>query len=290
MAIAADSKKAYIPISTIYGKPNADGTYTLNALDVKNLNDNLWSIVNKIQGNLTLSDISSLAIDELRSTVVITNNLYATYGDIAELTVDRLLTADKVDKYKDGDTSEINYIWIQDKSIKFMTGAVILNGTTPTTQQHTDRNGNLLYWKDSSKLAMCTDVTVYPVIVYAYNEMCKAAFDFRLDSESGYYVPKITLGAGTGISVNDTLTIYKPPNKALFEYVTPAGVRSFVEMSDFVDIKGRRLQSCYIDKTNSTITVTQEGATTSEVITYVEGTNSITYTFPDNFTTTVSIS
>lgn len=54
----ADSKENYIPLSTIYGKPNPDGTYTLTALDIKNLNDNLYAIAKKIQGGLTLSDLT----------------------------------------------------------------------------------------------------------------------------------------------------------------------------------------------------------------------------------------
>ncbi len=33
------------------------------------------------------------------SNTVITQNLYATYGDIAELTVDRLMSGDKVERY-----------------------------------------------------------------------------------------------------------------------------------------------------------------------------------------------
>lgn len=54
----ADSKELYIPLSTIYGKPNPDGTYTLTALDIKNLNDNLYAIAKKIQGGLTFADMT----------------------------------------------------------------------------------------------------------------------------------------------------------------------------------------------------------------------------------------
>jgi len=56
---SATSKDLYIPLQTIYGKPNADGTYTLTALDIKALNDNLYNIAKKIQGRLTLSDMTS---------------------------------------------------------------------------------------------------------------------------------------------------------------------------------------------------------------------------------------
>lgn len=48
-----DSKANYIPLATIYGNRNKDGSYTLSALDIKNLNDNLYAIARKIQGGLT---------------------------------------------------------------------------------------------------------------------------------------------------------------------------------------------------------------------------------------------
>lgn len=56
--IDANSKELYIPLNTIYGKPNPDGTYTLTALDIKNLNDNLYALAKKIQGGLTFSDMT----------------------------------------------------------------------------------------------------------------------------------------------------------------------------------------------------------------------------------------
>ena len=61
MALAADSTANYIPIETIYGRQNKDGTYTLTALDIKRLNDNLYNIVRKIQGGLTFSDLTDEA-------------------------------------------------------------------------------------------------------------------------------------------------------------------------------------------------------------------------------------
>lgn len=45
--MAVDDKKIYVPLTTIYGTKQNDGSYNLSALDVKNINDNLWNIVNK---------------------------------------------------------------------------------------------------------------------------------------------------------------------------------------------------------------------------------------------------
>lgn len=209
--MAVDDKKIYVPLTTIYGTKQNDGSYNLSALDVKNINDNLWNIVNKLQGGITLSDITSLTVDELRSTTVITQNLYATYGDIAELTVDRLLTGNKVQRYLDSDTSDINYILAQEQYIKFITGS-----TTGATTQHTDRSGNLLYWTSATHTGMGTAVTDYPVVVYAYTELVKAQYAF--DNTTGTYVPTIILGAGSGTANYGKAFIYKDTNGLYIDY------------------------------------------------------------------------
>ena len=53
-----NSKKLYIPFKQIMGRKNADGTYTLEAGDLKQLNDILYAICKKIMGRLTLSDLT----------------------------------------------------------------------------------------------------------------------------------------------------------------------------------------------------------------------------------------
>lgn len=190
-------------------------------IDEGNLNDGFYQTLNA----------TKVVAQTVISNTVITQNLYATYGDIAELTCDRLLTANKVDRYKNRDTSEINYIWIQDKSIKFMTGTVEMNEETPITAQHTDRDGNLLYWKDADLQSMGTDVTAFPVTVYEYTEMCKASISFSKD-ESGYYVPMITLGAGTGVNNNAKAFIYKGVSGLYLDYYSNGGELRRVLLND----------------------------------------------------------
>ena len=205
MALAANSKSLYIPLVPVVGEKQTDETYKLSALDIKAINDNLYALAKKIQGGLTVADLTTAAVDFLTASTVNTINLYSVYGDIADLTVDRLLTADKVQRYADGDTSDINYIWIQGQYIKFMTGT-----TEGATIQHVDRNGERLYWYDAEHTGMSTDVTAHPVIVYSYAEMCKAEISFVIDAATGYYTPKITLGAGDGIKDNSAkAVIYK---------------------------------------------------------------------------------
>lgn len=235
MALAADSKSLYIPISTIYGKPNADGSYTLNALDVKNLNDNLYAIAKKVQGGLTTSDLTSAAIAELHagtviSNTTITNNLYATYGDVAELTVDRLITVDKIERYKNSDMSDVNYIKAQNEYIQFITGT-----TNGTTTQHKNRNGDLLYWTDVTATSMGTAVTEYPVTIYNYTEMVKTKIAFKeidLPDDGSTVMPVFTLGAGTGIGDNAKGFIYKGLDGMYLDYYSTAGELRRITLGD----------------------------------------------------------
>lgn len=165
---------------------------------VDNINDCLCNID---QGNLNDSfyqTLGTLGADKVVADSVITNtlitkNLYAEYGDIAELTVDRLLTANKVTRYKARDPSDLNYISIQGQTIQLRTGT-----TQGATEQHQNRKGEPLFWQDAEQLAMDTVATADPVIVYAYHELCKAELSFLMDDESGYYTPKLTMGAGVG--------------------------------------------------------------------------------------------
>lgn len=226
MALAADSKQLYIPLSTIYGKKSNDGNYLFSPLDIKNLNDNLYAISKKIQGNLTVADLTSVAVDYLKASTISTENLYAVYGDIADLTVDRLLTANKVQRYLDGDTADINYILIQDQYIKFITGS-----TEGATTQHIDRDGNPLYWYNAEHTGMSTTATDYPVTVYSYTELIKAQYAF--DNTTGTYVPTIILGAGSGTANYGKAFIYKDTNGLYIDYYKSTdGTKYTIKITD----------------------------------------------------------
>jgi len=92
----AKSKEIYIPLSTIYGKPNADGTYTLTALDIKNLNDNLYALAKKIQGGLTFADMTKEVNQEY-------SNME---GDITQVQIDANGLATRVSS-AEGDISSL---------------------------------------------------------------------------------------------------------------------------------------------------------------------------------------
>lgn len=206
--------QAYIPLEQIYGT---------SPLDIKRINDNFWYIAKKIQGFIGENDLDSAFVESLRAGSITVNTLYATYGDIAELTVDQLVTADKVQRYKDSDTSDINYISIIGQEIKLITGS-----TTGATEQHVNRYSEPLYWTDDTLINMDTEETAYPVTVYTYTTQTKASLSFYNDD--GTYIPRFVMGAGTGTGDNDKLIVYKPMDKAVFEYYTDAGVRMAHEM------------------------------------------------------------
>lgn len=63
----------------------------------------------------------------LGADAIFTDSLYAETGDVSELTVDRLSTSRRIRKYILGDTSDDNYIKIQDQYIQLITGTLKRN-------------------------------------------------------------------------------------------------------------------------------------------------------------------
>lgn len=111
----------------------------------------------------------------LGADAIFTDSLYAETGDVSELTVDRLSTSRRIRKYILGDTSDDNYIKIQDQYIQLITGTLKRNvellteGSLPILTetdiillteaegsggelappvQATNRYGQPLYWQD----------------------------------------------------------------------------------------------------------------------------------------------
>lgn len=218
----ANSTQGYIALSQIYGNKNSDGTYTLNALDVKNLNDNLYSIASKIMGGLTTSDLTSATVDELKagtviSNTVITNELYSSYGSISNLAVNKLRTDyAKATKFLNSDTSDVNYINIHDETISFITATVGIG-----TEQLTDGD-RVFYWTDETHTQMTSEKTTdYPVTVYKYTELTKASIAFTsitLPDGTSSVMPVLTLGAGTGSGDSGKSFIYKAADGLYLDY------------------------------------------------------------------------
>lgn len=155
-------------------------------------------------------------IDFVVSNTLITNVLAADKGYIAELTVDQLETSDKVQKYLVEDTSDVDYIKIKDQYMEFITATT--DGTT--TEQATDRHGSLLYWKDGDKLAVVTEETDYPVMVYQYDEAVKMKMYFTHDGVTNYPIIELGQGSSTEDQRKGKGYIYKDTTGFTLEYIT----------------------------------------------------------------------
>ena len=220
----------------------------------------------------------------LGADAIFTDSLYAELGFVAELTVDRLTTSRRVRKYLLQDTSDDNYIQIQDHYQKFITGSVISADVLDTeagqhilTQnnlymaveppndsylvvQVVNRYGQRLYWQreivsvtadgypldeNNRQIYATTEVTDWPVLSYAYAEQVKAEYAFAQDGQ--YYVPQIVLGAGDNHG-NSRGYIYKRQTDLLMRYVTTNGKNVDIQFSDegYVDALHRRLSYLHI--------------------------------------------
>lgn len=131
--------------------------------------------------------------------------LYAAFGEIADLSVNRLSTSRRVVKYLAKDTTDDNFIRVEGQSLEFVAG--ISKGTT---EQAKNPNGELIYWEadpsgasigsdgypyvNGERIFTTTKQTNWPVTVYQYEEQVKRAISFQSDGQ--YYYPVDVFGAG----------------------------------------------------------------------------------------------
>lgn len=171
--------------------------------------------VYKFDGLLSATAIEAISaeIDVVVSETVIVNNLYASRGRIAELTVDHLLTGD----FLKGDES-LFYIEAEKQFLKFMQAQ--RNDSLPMVQ-YTTRDGTLLFWTDEYQKEMHTAETDYPVMVYQYDAIpvMQMQFEEITDSVGSLRVPTITLGRGDGATpLSSKGRIYKDRKGMVVEY------------------------------------------------------------------------
>lgn len=131
--------------------------------------------------------------------------LYAAFGEIADLSVNRLSTSRRVVKYLAGDTTDDNFIRVEGQSLEFVAGIA-----KSTTEQAKNPNGELIYWEadpagasigsdgypyaNGERIFTTTKQTNWPVMVYQYEEQVKRAISFESDGQ--YYYPVDVFGAG----------------------------------------------------------------------------------------------
>lgn len=131
--------------------------------------------------------------------------LYSAFGEIADLSVNRLSTSRRVVKYLAKDTTDDNFIRVQEQSLEFVAGIA-----KSTTEQAKNPNGELIYWEadpagasigsdgypyaNGERIFTITKQTNWPVMVYQYEEQVKRAISFQSDGK--YYYPVDIFGAG----------------------------------------------------------------------------------------------
>ena len=131
--------------------------------------------------------------------------LYAAFGEIADLSVNRLSTSRRVVKYLAKDTTDDNFIRVEGQSLEFVAGIA-----KSTTEQAKNPNGELIYWEadpagasigadgypyaNGERIFTTTKQSSWPVMVYQYEEQVKRAISFTSDGK--YYYPVDIFGAG----------------------------------------------------------------------------------------------
>lgn len=262
----------------------------------------------------------------LGADAVFTDSLYAEQGDIAELTVDRLSTSRRIRKYILQDTSDDNFIKIQDQYIRWITGTIIsstgiltedgLNLLTESgiplteevgsaaTEQATNRYGQGLYWQkepvghtsdgyptdaDGVQIYATTNPTNWPVAVYKYTELVKSEYAFDMVGQN--YIPQVILGAGDE-NGNSKGYIYKDELGFYLRYKSSAAKNVDIRFSDdgFVDAMHRRLSWIDIDTASGTVLYGLEGSDGLYRLSFTQTENSATFTWPDGFQCEVSVS
>ena len=165
-----------------------------------------WTLRNLSPENFNETDTldwigRSIRAETIVSNTVITNELYADYGAIADLTVDELRTDyAKAARCLAGNTAALDYLDIHDEQIDFLSGTVKTENGAPLTEQLHHR-GRYFWWTDSTHTQMTSlEDTGDPVIVYQYSELLKGSVRFEDYTANGVTtkIPTFILGAGYG--------------------------------------------------------------------------------------------
>ena len=142
----------------------------------------------------------NIKAETIVSNTVITNELYADYGAIADLVVDELRTDyQKAARYLAGNTAAIDFLHIYDENIDFRTGTVKRENGVPLTEQ-LHHGSRYFWWREGRTQMTSLEDTGDPVMVYQYDELLKGTLRFENYTSGGVTtkVPVFVLGAGYG--------------------------------------------------------------------------------------------
>lgn len=176
--------------------------------------------------------------------------LYAAFGEIADLSVNRLSTSRRVVKYLAKDTTDDNFIRVEGQSLEFVAGIA-----QSTTEQAKNPNGELIYWEadpagasigsdgypyaNGERIFTTTKQTNWPVMVYQYEEQVKRAISFTSDGK--YYYPVDIFGAGDNNGKQRGYLV-KRQNSLELTYETSTGKQLGLAARDegYLDLMGMR--------------------------------------------------
>ncbi len=178
---------------------------------------------------------------------LITNELYSRYGAIADLTVDELRTDYKrAQRYLDGNQAPLDWLHIHDEEIDYISGTVKRSNGEPLTEQ-LHHGSRYFWWLDGSCTQMTSmKETLYPVVVYRYDELLKGTYRFDDVQEGGstVKVPQLIFGAGYGNPADGDRGkgfLRKNTNSFDLWLLTNAGTRHGLFVGDsYTDIVGLR--------------------------------------------------
>jgi len=161
--------------------------WTLRNLSPANFNEReMADWFDKLEAKVVVSD------------TVITNELYADFGAIADLTVDELRTDYlRAARFLAGNTAPLDWLYIHDEQIDFLTGTVKRDGDQAPCTEQLRRGDRCFWWTDAAQTRMTSlEETAWPVTVYQYEELLKGSVRFQ--TVEGVKIPTLILGAGTG--------------------------------------------------------------------------------------------
>lgn len=186
-------------------------------------------ITNLINTQAFEDKVDTLIANYVIAGSVAADELYANYGEIADLVVKELRTDyDRVDQ-----VNQLDYIHIHDEEINFITG-------TSTGQREQFHHGTRYFWWVDAQHSRMTseEQTEWPVMVYRYSELNKGTF--RFETVGNVKIPVLKFGAGDGQG-NSIGYIYKDTTSMNMYYRTNGGRNLGVFIGDsYTDIAGLR--------------------------------------------------
>jgi hypothetical protein len=179
--------------------------YMLRNLDMGNINTNVFE--NQIQTLLLGDNIFNIGNSQGSDGIfhnLITYNLFAEHGDIANLTVDRLRTLSariKAAKFLANDLSDVYFLDIYEEKIRFYEGQVI----QPLQAVHAETlDGEPLWWINGRIGGFITPVPPrageprVPVMVYEYEEISPCGIAFEPIDINGTIRQTVVFSLGRG--------------------------------------------------------------------------------------------